>query len=163
MSTNSVAPASEVSFDDAVRLAGGISALIQSVEGLRRRIAEIEKLTSTEFRAIARIGENVQLTPKSLSKSLDLTSGAVTSVTDRLVALDLIERVPHPDDRRSVLLQLTSKGADITGRIRLVYGRSVVRALGGREANDLEALDSSLRQIAAALAAVEVVSPDTPA
>src|SRR5436305_5685102 len=45
-----------------------------------------------------------------LARRADLTSGAMTSRLDALEAEGLVRRVRDPDDRRSVLVELTDKG-----------------------------------------------------
>lgn len=42
-----------------------------------------------------------------------LTSGGMTGQADRLAKAGLIERRPDPDDRRAVLMTLTSEGNDV--------------------------------------------------
>lgn len=50
--------------------------------------------------------------------ALGVTSGAATGLTDKLVALELIERHRPEDDRRVVRLSLTSKGKETVEQIR---------------------------------------------
>ncbi|MBM7564082.1 MarR family winged helix-turn-helix transcriptional regulator [Paenibacillus sacheonensis] len=52
-----------------------------------------------------------------VAKFLGVTSGAATGLTDKLVALELIERTRQEEDRRVVLLTLTAKGKAIVGQI----------------------------------------------
>ncbi|WP_218163138.1 MarR family winged helix-turn-helix transcriptional regulator [Paenibacillus sp. BC26] len=51
-------------------------------------------------------------------KLLGITSGAATGLTDKLVALGLIERTRPEDDRRVVQLSLTEKGKETVEHIR---------------------------------------------
>jgi DNA-binding MarR family transcriptional regulator len=44
---------------------------------------------------------------------LDLSTGAMTNRLDRLEARGLIRRLPDPDDRRGVLVELTDDGRRI--------------------------------------------------
>lgn len=44
------------------------------------------------------------LSPGELSRRLDLTTAATTAAIDRLVALGHVTRMPHPTDRRSLLV-----------------------------------------------------------
>jgi DNA-binding MarR family transcriptional regulator len=55
-------------------------------------------------------GEPHRLTPGQLSQQLNLSSGAMTNRLDRLEAAGHIRRVPDPNDRRSVLVELTESG-----------------------------------------------------
>jgi DNA-binding MarR family transcriptional regulator len=41
---------------------------------------------------------------------MELSSGAITNRLDRLEQAGLIRRLPDPDDRRGVLVELTAKG-----------------------------------------------------
>lgn len=60
--------------------------------------------------ALRREGEPYHLRPAEILKKLRVTSGTVTNTTDRLEALDIVRRVPDPEDRRSTLIHLTEKG-----------------------------------------------------
>jgi len=60
--------------------------------------------------ALRRGGEPFRQSPTSLFSSLLLSSGAMTNRIDRLEQAGLVKRVPDPDDRRGVLVQLTPKG-----------------------------------------------------
>jgi DNA-binding MarR family transcriptional regulator len=42
------------------------------------------------------------MTPGQLGERLQLTSGSVTALADRLERMGLVRRVPHPTDRRTV-------------------------------------------------------------
>lgn len=59
-------------------------------------------------------GEN----PKSLSAKFDLESSSMTGLLDRLEKKGLIERRPDPDDRRGVLIFLTSHGIEARETIK---------------------------------------------
>lgn len=45
-------------------------------------------------------------TPSELSRYTGLTSGATTSMLDRLEGLGFVKRVPNPKDRRGTLIEL---------------------------------------------------------
>jgi DNA-binding MarR family transcriptional regulator len=47
----------------------------------------------------------------ALAKVLDLTSGAMTSRLDRMEKAELVRRLPDPDDRRGVQIEITDKGS----------------------------------------------------
>lgn len=57
---------------------------------------------------MARIAEIQDMAPKALSEFLELTTPAVTAITTALVERGLIVRVAHPNDRRSLLLEVTA-------------------------------------------------------
>jgi len=49
-------------------------------------------------------------TVRSLAARLNVTKAAISRATDRLCAMNFIERKPDPRDKRSVLLERTSGG-----------------------------------------------------
>ncbi|HEV7371875.1 MarR family transcriptional regulator [Arenibaculum sp.] len=66
-----------------------------------------------EFDVLAtlrRSGDPYALTPTALYEATMVSSGAMTNRLDRLERAELIERVPHPADRRGVVVRLTGKG-----------------------------------------------------
>ncbi len=67
-------------------------------------------LTSAQFDVIATLGDTAGMTCKELCERTLVTKGTLTGVLDRLTAKGLIERVPSPDDRRSTIIRLTSRG-----------------------------------------------------
>jgi DNA-binding MarR family transcriptional regulator len=60
--------------------------------------------------ALRRAGEPYRLSPGALLTQTLVTSGTMTNRIDRLVEHGLVERLPSPDDRRGVLVQLTDAG-----------------------------------------------------
>jgi DNA-binding MarR family transcriptional regulator len=54
--------------------------------------------------------EQGRRSPGELATSCDLSSGAMTNRIDRLEADGLVRRLPDPDDRRGVLVELTEEG-----------------------------------------------------
>lgn len=48
--------------------------------------------------------DDQRLTPGDIARTLGASSAATTAIVDRLEAAGLIERIPHPRDRRSVIL-----------------------------------------------------------
>ena len=63
--------------------------------------------------ALRRIGEPFQAMPSDLAAMTMLTSGGMTGRLDQLEKLDLVLRVPDPDDRRVMMAQLSPKGRDL--------------------------------------------------
>lgn len=54
-----------------------------------------------------------RLSPTRLGKGLMLSSAGVTSRIDRLERRGLVHRLPDPDDRRGVIVELTDKGLEV--------------------------------------------------
>lgn len=107
--------------------------------------------------ALRRAGPPFSLTPKQLSNSLMLSGAGMTSRLDRLEAQKFIIRLPEPNDRRSLKIQLTPRGVRLIDEIvpAVVEAQwKIASALGlGRTAsltNALRGLTNVLAQPAAA-------------
>ncbi|MNQ89081.1 HTH-type transcriptional regulator MhqR [compost metagenome] len=73
-------------------------------------------LQQGEFDALAtlrRSGAPEGLTPTALFEAAMMSSGGMTARIDRLEKAGLVERHPHPTDRRATLVRLTDKGFDL--------------------------------------------------
>ena len=73
-------------------------------------------LNETQFNMLAalhRVGEPYCLTPKELSTSMLLTSGAMTYVIDQMESTGNVERLSDMQDRRSSHIRLTSQGKSL--------------------------------------------------
>ena len=106
---------------------GHYDAIDENVEGVVDRVASIYKQLSRGFeetladhglnygeyklllRLVTRTSDN-RMSAGELSRSLMLSSGAMTNRLDRLEKAELVRRVPDPKDRRGVHVELTSKG-----------------------------------------------------
>lgn len=60
--------------------------------------------------ALRRAGPPFRRSAGELAKISDLSSGAMTSRLDRLEKAGLVKRLPDPNDRRGVLIELTKAG-----------------------------------------------------
>jgi DNA-binding MarR family transcriptional regulator len=67
--------------------------------------------------ALRRAGEPYCLSPTQLYNSLLISSGAMTNRLERLAALGYIDRIPDPEDGRSMLVALTKKGKRLIERV----------------------------------------------
>ena len=73
-------------------------------------------LTEGSFDVLAtlrRSGTPYTLTPTELFSSLMVTSGTMTTRLKNLENQGLIDRLPNPDDARSLLVRLTDKGKEL--------------------------------------------------
>lgn len=78
----------------------------------RAAAAALLGLTETDVLALQHLAWAGALTPSQLAAQLQLTSGGTTALIQRLQRRDFVTRKPHPDDRRSSLVQLSRSGED---------------------------------------------------
>jgi DNA-binding MarR family transcriptional regulator len=65
---------------------------------------------------LRRSGPPYRLSPGALTANLLVTTGTMTNRIDRLEARGLVRRLPHPDDRRSVVVELTPEAVELVDR-----------------------------------------------
>jgi len=81
--------------------------------------------------------------PSQLSAALLVSSGTMTSRLDRLERLGLIRRVPNPEDRRSVEIELTPEGVrlvDAAVSAHVAAEQAMLAPLSTRERQQLDRL-----------------------
>ena len=67
-------------------------------------------LTQAQFGALECLGHLGKMTMCELSRKMLVTSGNTTVVIDNLEKQGLVERIPSRQDRRAIMISLTSKG-----------------------------------------------------
>jgi DNA-binding MarR family transcriptional regulator len=65
-----------------------------------------------EMLALEHLDADGSLGPSELARRLQMTTGAVTALVDRLEASGHAARTPHPSDRRRVVITRTQKADD---------------------------------------------------
>jgi DNA-binding MarR family transcriptional regulator len=89
---------------------------------------------------------------QDIADSLGTTVGAASKLTDRLVADGLVQRQPHPTDRRSSLVQLTSAGATALASGESAFEEAITAVAGAIDPDTLATLTTMLHNAQAALA-----------
>ena len=108
-----------------------------------------------EFDVLAtlrRSGAPFSLTPTALYETTMVTSGAMTNRLDRLEKAGLIRRVPHPSDRRGLMVQLTEEGRELIDRAVEAHIDNEHRILSCLDAEERERLAALLEKLIAGLA-----------
>jgi DNA-binding MarR family transcriptional regulator len=86
-------------------------------------------VSASEFNALMHLGEMGEVTPKALARELALTTGAMTSMVDRLEAAGLVLRRPNPIDRRSLFVRLSPRGEEAREEVYRRYFAAVTDAV----------------------------------
>ena len=93
--------------------------------------------------SLRRVGDPYRLTPTELYRDLMRTSGAVTHTLRGLETAGLVERLPNPSDRRSLIVGLTGAGKALVERIvpeHLAHERRLLAPLSEPERDTLAGL-----------------------
>ena len=70
-------------------------------------------ITPGQYGVLSYLWELQQATPKELARELSLENSTISGVLDRMQKKGLIDRLLDPNDRRSILVVLTPKGAEL--------------------------------------------------
>lgn len=109
-----------------------------------RRIEHTLGVSESVAQALAVVdGAGRPLTPTEISERTLLSSATMTAVLDTLERQGWIRRTPNPDDRRSVLIEITPEGRELADRFipgLHILERRVMSALTRRERHQLLAL-----------------------
>lgn len=103
--------------------------------------------------SLRRSGPPYRLRPTELYKVLMISSGGLTDRLARLEARGLVRRIPSPEDRRSLMVELTPEGrakAEAAFAEDMALELEMVSALTGKEREELARL---LRKLAVSLEA----------
>lgn len=120
---------------------------VRAMEANRRKVASDHGLTEIEIRALFRIAEAGNVMPKQLAADLAVTTGAITGVADRLVDAGLVQRLAHPDDRRSLFLELTTAGHQSMKRMHVNFIGMLVSAASDIDQRQLDLTGETLKAI----------------
>ena len=118
------------------------------------RVFSDDRLHRGEFDVLAtlrRAGEPFRLNPSDLSATLLLSTGAMTNRLDGLESAGLVRRLPDPDDRRGVLVELTAEGRALIDRVLTAHVRNEERILESLTDADRRQLTRLLRKLLVSL------------
>jgi MarR family transcriptional regulator, organic hydroperoxide resistance regulator len=112
-------------------------------------------VTGPQYHMIAIIAGTPNATVGEIAKTLSVSNQFVASETDKLMAKNIFTKSPNEADRRSVLLNLTSKGRNLLrelGPVRRESNDLMYRSLNGDRARVLqETLDTLIADAEIAL------------
>jgi DNA-binding MarR family transcriptional regulator len=127
-------------------------AFLAEVERRRRGIAD---LSASAFQTLAILeGAGEPLPPHVVAERLLVSSASMTSLLDTLEGRGLIERHPHPGDRRKILIELTDEARDVVDRMLPTVHAAATEALADLTESDRAQLITSLATIRAHLAVI---------
>lgn len=130
-----------------------LQALLRAESSVRRSVAaEIERsgISAAGFSAmvVLRIaGGSLEL--RTLRRRLDWSKANATEVTVTLEQHGMVTRRRSPDDRRSLIIELTAMGAEMVERLFPDHSRRVSRAFASLGEHEKRSLAEICRKLAA--------------
>lgn len=83
-----------------------------------RSISQVdETITIPQFRTLVILSNRGPINLATLAGELGVQPSATGRMVDRLVAAELIDRLPHPTSRRELLAALTSRGREVVRKV----------------------------------------------
>jgi len=96
---------------------------------------------------LVRSGSPYKLTPTELYRSTMMSSGGMTARVDKLEKAGLVERCPHPDDRRALTVCVTPKGLSLIKDMIPSYVETQQKAVEGLNQDEQKQLSSLLEKL----------------
>src|SRR6516225_976528 len=95
---------------------------------------------------LRRAGAPYRLSPTELFRSMMVTSGTMTNRIDRLTEKGLVRRIPDPEDRRGILVELTEQGRDLMDSALIANVANEARLLQSLSTEEQHNLATLLRK-----------------
>jgi len=131
----------------------GIDSLVQSIYELGRvfrqkmMCCDSGEIHMGQIHALAHIQENPRMTMKELADALHISSPSATSFVDRLVKLELVERLQDKNNRRLVRLRLSVRGEKMLKQKITERRKIFTEVLGGLSHKDQKILLDIVQKI----------------
>ncbi len=92
-------------------------------------------------------GPPYKMTPTELHNRLLITSGGMTGRIDRLQKRGLVCRLPDPNDRRSILVELTERGFEHIEAVARTHFRIMEHLTEGLKSEERDCLAGLLKTL----------------
>lgn len=97
------------------------------------------------------LGRTPRIMPSELAELLHLDRGTVSGVVERLAEQQLLIRRPHPEDGRSVLLELSARGKlldrETAGTVEACVQRALASLPRSKTAAAVQVLEAIAREL----------------
>jgi DNA-binding MarR family transcriptional regulator len=126
------------------------------VDGFQHRCLDPFDLKFIDYsvlRVLYLVGPPYQMSPTELTDVLLRSSGGMTQILDRLEHAGLVDRATDADDRRRIVVELTTEGVDVAQRASTAYARERRRILRALSPNEIESMDAAVRRLLEVLTA----------
>jgi DNA-binding MarR family transcriptional regulator len=122
---------------------------VRALERNREQIGKDHDLSPSDLRALFWIAEMGSVTPKDVAIHMEMTTGGITAIANRLVDSGLLQRVAHPNDRRSLYLELSAVGHETMRVIHTDFRTMVADSTSRLTPAELQAFEVALDIVAA--------------
>ncbi len=133
-----------------------VEGIVDRIGGLNWRIRKMldetlaeQGLSHGDWKVLISLqwAESQRRSAGELARRAELTSGTMTARLDHLEGEGLVRRVGDPNDRRSVLVELTAKGRKKVGQAMGVQGEKEKLLAAALTPKEMEQLNALLRKL----------------
>ncbi|WP_028801449.1 MarR family winged helix-turn-helix transcriptional regulator [Streptomyces sp. 142MFCol3.1] len=125
------------------RIADAVEALVQLWTSSGEMVTP--RLSAHQLKALKAVGARSELNLTELADTVGIALPAASRLCDRLEAAGLVQRVPHPHNRRALQLLLTPQGGRLLTEIGERRTLSLSAVLAAMSPVQRAALDEGLR------------------
>lgn len=106
-------------------------------------------LTYPQFVILIRMHEDKCTTAAELAREVNMDTGAMTRMLDRLECKGIVRRVRNTEDRRVVNLEVTDLGRELVDKVTVLGFNVLNRYFAGFSDDEMKLLESMLRRVIA--------------
>jgi DNA-binding MarR family transcriptional regulator len=110
-----------------------------------------DNISFAQFFLLSYLATSKELTMTDIARKMGHSTAAATGLVDRLEKLGYMERTHAIDDRRKVLVRITSRGMELVSRLRDELQNQVAAAMSETSSEDAASFMTSYRTLDTAL------------
>jgi DNA-binding MarR family transcriptional regulator len=119
-----------------------------------------QRLTPARIGLVQRLHKDGAMSQRQLADALGCSARNVTGLVDATEALGLVQRQPHPTDRRTTLVSLTQAGENSVSAWQAQARKVAARVFKGLDDREIENLSETLGVV---LSQIRTAYPNGPA
>lgn len=100
-----------------------------------------------QFFLLTYLSSEEYLTMSDIAKKMGHSTAAATGLVDRLEKLAYVERVHAAEDRRKIMVRITSKGIDLVSKMRSEIATDLAGILADLDEDQAEAVEHTKRAL----------------
>ena len=125
----------------------------RTLERLAIRSVEALEVGLSDFAVMEMLLHKGPQPVNEIGRSIELTSGAITTAVDRLESRGLVTREAHPSDRRARIVRLTAAGKEKAAKIFADHKGAMDSAANGLSKTERATLIQMLKKLGASATA----------
>jgi len=119
---------------------------VEMIDAMDRELAQFD-ITAPQLIVLASVANREADSASQLCKNISYDPGAMTRMIDRLEQKGLVRRVPRPDDRRAMTLEMTAAGKALYPQLLVAKETVQSRFLRGFGKDEVIVLEKRLNRL----------------